>query len=74
MGERLLTVREVAERLKCSTDLIYDLIREGVLEAVDLNAGRASRRMLRVPEAALRRIHPTPRTGRPRAGGRPESR
>ena len=46
MSDQLLTVAEVAKQLRCSPSPVYDLIRRGKLEAIDIGAGdRASYRI-----------------------------
>lgn len=47
----LLTVREVAERFRCSPDHVYDQIRLGRLRVVNLGNGR--RPCTRIPESEL---------------------
>jgi len=41
----LLRVSEVATRLACSRQHVYDLIADGVLAAVDIGMGRAQTRV-----------------------------
>ena len=50
---KYLTPYEVAGELSCSLDHVYDLIRAGVLRAVDISRPGAKRRTYRVPASAL---------------------
>jgi excisionase family DNA binding protein len=56
LGRSVLYVHEVAEKLRCSQQHVYDLIDEGRLPAIDLTgAGNLSaRRSLRIPAAGFR--------------------
>lgn len=45
MSTQLLTVAEVAERLRCGRTHVYDLIARGELPVVDLGLGRAKSRI-----------------------------
>ncbi|MFG0261882.1 MAG: helix-turn-helix domain-containing protein [Novipirellula sp. JB048] len=51
MTNDLLTVAEVAKRLRCKRHLIYGLIRRGDLDAIDLTRGK--RASYRISEQAL---------------------
>ena len=49
---RLLTVREVAEALSCSVTHVYNLVRNGEMEAKNI-AGAGKRKSWRIPPDAL---------------------
>ncbi|GAA3172939.1 helix-turn-helix domain-containing protein [Nonomuraea roseoviolacea] len=50
----LLTIPQVCEQLGLdSRDAVYDRIRDGLLEAVDVAGEGSTRTLLRVPAAAL---------------------
>lgn len=51
MSNRILTLREVAEELRCSTSTVRQLINRGQLAA--LNLGTASHKHYRVTREAL---------------------
>ena len=50
MAEELVPVAELAEKWRCSKNLIYDLIASGQLRSVNLGRGRAK---TRIPESAI---------------------
>jgi excisionase family DNA binding protein len=45
MAERLLTVKEVAERLQLSTSAVYELTDAGLLRSLRLGVGRGAVRI-----------------------------
>lgn len=53
-GRTVLYMHEIAERLGCSIDQVYDLADDGSLVAVNIASQGASRRELRVPIEAWR--------------------
>lgn len=53
MSTQLLTIPEVAERLACSRWHVYDLIKAGELEVVDIARPGSSRSTSRVRETDL---------------------
>jgi hypothetical protein len=57
-GRETLNPREVAQRIGCSVDHIYDLIFEGQLHAIDISGRNNSthRRSLRVPIESWRKF------------------
>lgn len=48
-GRTSLYPHEIAERIGCSLDQVYDLADEGALRAIDIASPGAARRELRVP-------------------------
>jgi excisionase family DNA binding protein len=58
--ETVYTVKEVAELLKCSRDLVDNLIESNRLEAFDMSDPKGKRRSYRVSESALARYIATP--------------
>jgi excisionase family DNA binding protein len=53
MEDRLLTIPEVAEALRCHPASVYRMVNTGKLAAVALGDGQRRGRMLRVPASAL---------------------
>jgi len=60
---KYLTPYEVAGELSCSLDHVYDLIRAGVLRAVDISRPGAKRRTYRVPASAIESLPRVPVPG-----------
>ncbi len=72
--EPLLRVSEVARRLDCSRQHIYDLINSGSLEAYSISAPGKRRRLVRVIPASLRELLGQPVPPDPmKTQGKPDS-
>jgi len=55
-GRTVLYMQEVAEKLGCSIDQVYDLADDGSLPAVNIASKGAARRELRVPIEGWRKF------------------
>src|SRR4051812_37896536 len=55
-GRAVLYMHEIAARLGCSVDLVYDLADDGSLSTINLASKGAQRRELRVPIEAWHRF------------------
>lgn len=56
MQKRLLKIREAADFLGICENTVRNLIKKEIIQAIDLNAGKTLRPLIRIPVTDLERI------------------